>query len=170
MILRFRDLVTEEGGTVAEHRSILKSHGEVWWGWWMRQYETPPREFFAELLQQIDNDGPVVSYLFNTGQGKLFSTLVAAVKVAPPGTTIGPPEPERTPEYYARGRYPAWFLLRSIDDNPFGESQFLYHSFPSRPEMHDAYKQFIDQPVRSLHDLRQIDVTIWVVRDSGSNP
>jgi hypothetical protein len=167
VILRFRDLVTEEGGSIKEHSDILRSHGEVWWGWWMRQYETPPRMFLGELREKIAQAGQVRGYLFNTGEGKLFSCTIADVKVAPPGTKIGPPDPERTPEYYSRGQYPAWFLLRSIADQRFEDCKFFYDSFPSRTELHERYSSFQNKPVKSLDDLRQIDVTIWVVGEAS---
>lgn len=163
VILRFRDLVTEEGGTVKEHREILRSYGEVWWGWWMRQYETSPRELLAELREKIAQAGQILGYLFNTGEGKLFSSTIADIRVAPPGTKIGPPDPERTPEYYSRGRYPAWFLLRLIADQRFEDCNFFYDSFPSRPDLHQEYSKLRNERVRSLEDLRQTDVTLWVI-------
>jgi hypothetical protein len=167
VILRFRDLVTEEGGTIEEHLAIIKSQGEVWWGWWMRQYETPPRDLFAALLSKIGDEGNVSAYLFNTGEGRLFSCSITDIKVAPPGTKIGPLDPERTPEYYARGRYPAWFRLSSLEEVRLEDHKLVYESFPSRPELQGTYSQLIDQPIKSLDDLRQIDVTIWVVGDYG---
>ncbi len=167
IILRFRDLVTEEGGTIDEHRAVIRSQGEVWWGWWMRQYETPPREVFASLVERISHDGPVQAYLCNTGEGRIFTCLVADVKVAPPGTTIGTPDAERSPLYYERGRYPAWLLLRAIDERAFDECNFTYKDFPSRPESQGKYSQLVGQRVPSLDDLRQSDVTIWVVTDSS---
>ena len=36
VVLRFRDLVTEPGGTIDEHRRLIAAHGSAWWGWWMR--------------------------------------------------------------------------------------------------------------------------------------
>jgi len=167
VILRFRDLVTEEGGTVAEHRAILRSAGRVWWGWWMRQYETPPRQLFSRLRQEIEAEGMILGYLFNTGEGRLFTCKIVDVRVAPPGSTIATPDPSLTPEYYVRGRYPAWFLLTSLDDAQFDKCRFRYESFPTRPEMQATYKELVGQPVRSLDGLRQIDVTLWVVREES---
>lgn len=166
LILRFRDLVTEDGGTIAEHRAMLQSHGEVWWGWWMRQYETPPRELFGTLCEEIARAGPVPGYLFNTGEGKLFSCKIADIRMAPTGTKIGAPDVERSPEYYSRGRYPAWFLLvDSIDERHFYDRSVFFDAFPSRPEMPAPLRPLLDQRVRSLEDLRHADVTLWMVRE-----
>ncbi len=165
VILRFRDLVTEPGGTIAEHRAILRSCGEVWWGWWMRQYETPPRALFAELREQISRQGSVIGYLFNTGAASLFSCQVADIKLAPGDTGIGPPEPAKSPEYYHRGRYPAWFLLKSIRDQRFEDLDLVYDSFPTKPELYGTLGQLLNQRVASLEQLRHIDVTLWVVQE-----
>src|SRR2546423_984034 len=131
VILRFRDLVTDLGGTVAEHRSIMRSFREAWWGWMMRPQEHVPRSEFCELKKEIEKSGGVDMFLFDTGRPlALFRCNLAGIAVAPKGTRIGSPEPEKTPEYYNRGRYPAWFRLTSIDDASLDDLSLRFDSFP----------------------------------------
>jgi hypothetical protein len=167
MILRFRDLVTELGGTISEHRSILRSADEVWWGWMMRPQENVPRTFFCETRQNMNAGSPVELFLFDTGSQRqdeaLFRCRLSKLAVAPKGTRIGSPEPEKTPEYYNRGRYPAWFQLKTIDAVNFAEIHLYYDSFPSSPT--GMLSSMIDHPVDSLEALRHHDVTLWVVRE-----
>src|ERR1019366_8858086 len=111
LILRFRDLVTEDGGTVSEHLNAISTHGEVWWGWWKKQHELVPRSFFAEIADQIDRDGFVEGYLFDNGLTKLYVANIAAIQVAPAGGDMLTPDPNKSPAYYHRRPYPAWFLL-----------------------------------------------------------
>lgn len=164
IILRFRDLVTEEGGTVAEHTALLRQFGEVWWGWWMRPYESVPRLLFTQLAEAVEKEGPVKGYLFDSGTSRLYSASLAGVSVAPPGDRVSTPDPRKTPSYYHRGTYPAWFLLNSISEVDFSTVAFWYDSFPTKPEEHATLAQLLGQRVFSLEQLRHIDVTLWVVQ------
>jgi len=166
VILRFRDLITEEDGTVNEHKKLIDEFGEVWWGWWMRQYESVPRHLFQELSKAMDSSGHVQAYLFNSGTTKLYSTRIARILVSlTKDDRISTPDPERSPAYYHRGSYPAWFLLRSLELIDFSDQMFRYDSFPTRPELGGSLGQLLGQRVPSLEQLRHIDVTLWVVQN-----
>jgi hypothetical protein len=165
IILRFRDLTVEDGGTITEHLRLLKRFDMVWWGWWMKQWEVAPRLLFQEIEQLIETKGPVTGYLFNAGASKLYRVKISDIRVAPQGDRISTPDPEKSPAYYHRGNYPAWFLLQSIDEVPFSSVRFIYESFPTRPEYNPL--QFMNVPVGSLEQLRSIDVTLWVVHDDS---
>jgi hypothetical protein len=168
IILRFRDLVTDVGGTIAEHRSILRSFGEVWWGWMMRPQEHVPRMEFCELKTEMERSGFANIFLFDTGSPEhdaLYRCKLSGIAVAPKGTRIGSPEPEKTPEYYNRGRYPGWFRLNSIENATFGKLKLRFHSFPTNLRDRAILKEMIDDPVESLEALRHQDVTLWVVRE-----
>lgn len=165
IILRFRDLITEEGGTINEHKDLISQYGEVWWGWWMRQYESPPRPLFKELSETIEKEGTILCYLFNSGTSILYSVQISKILIAPPGNRIRTPDPQKSPDYYHRGVYPAWFLLRSLNEVSFSEKELIYDSFPTRPEMGGTLTQLLGQRVPSLDQLRHIDVTLWVVQE-----
>lgn len=163
IILRFRDLVTEEGGTIREHKALLYEFGEVWWGWWMRQYEKPPYPLFKELSGIIKERGKLDGYLFNTGNSKLYITQISKILTPPPGHQIDTPEPEKSPSYYHRGRYPAWFLLKSLEEVEFDSIRLKYESFPTRIKLSDTLSNLLGAKVMSPVELRQTDVTLWVV-------
>ncbi len=57
LILRFRDLITEDDGTINDHLNMIYNYGEVWWGWWMKQNETPPRDLFIDLFNELEGKG-----------------------------------------------------------------------------------------------------------------
>jgi len=109
LILRFRDFVTEVGGTVSEHRKVLRQYGHVWWGWWYRQSEYIPRRVLASLFSE-DASRHVPILLFHSGIFELYSAYATRVVVAPPSIDgISSPDYGTTPDYYLRGRFPAWF-------------------------------------------------------------
>ena len=169
VILRFRDLVTEPGGTIAEHRSILRSFGEVWWGWMMRPQEHVPRVDFCELRREIEKAGFIDLFLFDTGSKEhdaLYRCELNGIAIAPKGTRIGSPEPEKTPEYYNRGRYPGWFRVKSIKEETFGNLSLRFHSFPTNFRDKALLDEIVDEPVQSLESLRHHDVTLWIVRET----
>lgn len=163
-ILRFRDLVTEEGGTISEHRRLATLKGSVWWGWWMRQYETSPQAYFQTLSERIVRGGPIHIYLLNAGEARIFRASLGRILAAPFNDKISTPDASRTPEYYQRGKYPAWFSLNSIDEVHWHDTVFYYESFPTRPERTD-WVQLLEQKVKTIDQLRSIDVTLWSVND-----
>jgi len=163
IVLRFRDLITEEDGTINDHLSLISMFGEAWWGWWMKQDETPPLELFRYLAEIIDKEGFVTAYLFQTGLLKFYQTKIIKILVAPPKNKIGTPNPEKSPSYYHRGRYPAWFLLKEISEVDFHSLKLKYMDFPTRPEKHENYQKYKSQKIDSLNELKEFDVTLWCV-------
>lgn len=168
VVLRFRDLVTERGGTIEEHRRIQQTLGSVWWGWWMRQYESPPRELFESIASTLDSGVEPRVYLFDTGRTKIYLSKIIDIRVALPGETIGPPDLSAAPEYYQRGAYPAWFKLGDIVDVEFSDTSWVYASFPTRPD-YEALQITVDQSVESLEQLRETDATLWLMREASSS-
>src|SRR5207253_1432575 len=104
--------------------------GSVWWGWWMRQYETPPEEVFGALAHRVRGGEEPPIYLFDTGRTSLYSSRIIDIRAALAGDTIGPPDLAATPEYYHRGSYPAWVKLGPIGDAAFGEVQWTFAALP----------------------------------------
>jgi hypothetical protein len=168
IILRFRDLVTEVGGTIAEHQALLQSQGQVWWGWWMRQHEILPRQLFADLLDAIEQQGPIEAFVLDTGTDSLYSCRISDIRVSPTKSGIGSPDPDRSPEYYNRGRYPAWFLLTSLSEVAFDTLRIILESLPTKPGTDEAYPDMLHQPVPSLEKLRNMDATLWLVKLDSS--
>jgi hypothetical protein len=162
IVFRFRDLVTEPGGTIEEHRRILSVHGSVWWGWWMRQYESAPTDVFAAFASALENGSEPEVYLFDSGQALLFAARLIDVRVALPGDTIGPPDLATTPDYYQRGSYPAWLRLASIEDTALEDQRWAFVRFPTHPN--DEHGDVSGRAIESLEELRQTDATMWAVR------
>lgn len=163
IILRFRDLITEEDGTINDHLSLISMFGEAWWGWWMKQDETPPIELFKFLAEIIEKEGYVTAYLFQTGLLKFYQVKITKILVAPPKNKIGTPNPEKSPSYYHRGRYPAWFLLKEISEVDFLSLNLKYSDFPTRPEKQENYQKHKSLKISSLNELKEFDVTLWSV-------
>src|SRR5213594_1380199 len=72
LMLRFRDLVTEPGGNIAEHRRIIRQRGYAWWGWWARQREQVPRRVLEELFPSEST--PTEILLFDSGMMRMYQT------------------------------------------------------------------------------------------------
>lgn len=160
VVLRFRDLVTEPGGTIEEHTRVLQAEGEVWWGWWMKQYEAIPHGLFGELAHDDDTSRPC--YLFNSGTGQVYECRIEDVHVAPDKDhPIPTPDPSKTPAYYVRGRYRAWFLLSEIRETSFDNLSLRYESFPTSK----GYPDLLGHPIGSVEQLRNMDITLWVVNE-----
>lgn len=73
MILRFRDLSVDLGGTVKEHSAIIDKAGCAWWGWWKKQGEKVPVATFQGFAAGLHGT-PLEIYLFDTGTLSLFKT------------------------------------------------------------------------------------------------
>jgi hypothetical protein len=108
-MLRFRDLVTEPGGNILEHRRILRRRGYVWWGWWARSHEVIPRKVFHELLAPSAVFCEAI--LFDRGMLRFYRTSITSVVVTPTHLGVNSPDYDATPEHYVRSRHPAWFRL-----------------------------------------------------------
>jgi hypothetical protein len=163
LVLRFRDLVTEPGGTIREHLKIVEARGAVWWGWWMRQYEVPPDELFRELHDTISSGTEPAAYLLDSGRALLHACRISDVRVAPAGDTIGPPDLDSAPPYYQRGAYPAWFLLSRIAEQ--GDAivpKWRYASFPTNPDV-AVNAALVGAEVESLDQVRNTDATLWLM-------
>ena len=152
-MLRFRDLVTEPSGTIAEHRRIIHHRGFAWWGWWSRQWEIVPRSVLSELFP--NGTDPARVLLFDSGTMRVYESVATKVVVAPTNLGVQSPDLEATPDYYARGRYPAWFrLVEEISQVEISELNVL-----ERPtvEAEGAAGSV------SLDALRDDRPTLWVV-------
>lgn len=160
VVLRFRDLVTEPGGTILEHRRVLEDRDTVWWGWWMRQYEASPRPLLGDLRDELSAGTEPTISLLDSGQAKLYSSILADLRVGPPGENLPSPDVSRTPEYYQRGRYPVWFLLLNIEDDSLDNHRWTFAEFPTNPDKNEA---LLGASVDSLEQVRDSDATLWVM-------
>ncbi len=168
LILRFRDLVTSPGDTLALHRHILggtRRQPRVWWGWWNKAGERAPAELFQHL-QGVAHKSGLDVFLFDSGRSRLHRARCTDIqwKAAP----FVSPKRVATPAYYRDQQYLAWFELASIADEEVDAAElgrWSYHRvdafFEDRPSRFDA---FYDKQVSSAEELRQQDRSIWFVR------
>src|SRR5690349_1379161 len=118
VILRFRDLATAQGQTLALHRAIRDEHGFVWWGWWNKFGEQVPSELFARLKMEALG-APQDWFLFDSGQNRLYRARCSDVVWNEDARQrIPSPDPGTTPEYYRDQRYFAWFRLTELPNDP----------------------------------------------------
>lgn len=159
VVLRFRDLVTELGGTIAEHRRLIRQNGYVWWGWWRRQSEEVPRKLFAELFR--DSPSRIGIVLFDSGTLRLYDSTATSVVIAPSVVGIQSPDFRSTPDYYVRGHYPAWFRLEG-DIAPRQAAALTIVASPTAPAESARVEQSAPGRVLSLEALRDERPTLWI--------
>lgn len=171
LILRFRDLVTAPGGTIAAHKAICDT-GHVWWGWWSKAGERVPLEVFADFKSMASQDNGLECLLFDSGRRCLFRVRCNDITWDNTRTSIQSPEPDRTPGYYGTQAYLAWFKLIKIDDTAIEDAETLLHiySYVQVDQFFDSdtsrYTRFYGKRVASLEELRQQDRTIWFIREA----
>jgi hypothetical protein len=110
IILRFRDLVTAPGGTIAQHAEIAQRKGAVWWGWWNKSGERVAHETFGAFKSK-----PGSVLLFDSGRSTLWRAVLGDIRWDTSGDTIPSPDPDATPEYYKSQNYRMWFQFKSIE-------------------------------------------------------
>ena len=171
VILRFRDLVTENDATITMHRDIIhdKNKKYVWWGWWNKGNEKVPFDEFSLLKGEIRSQTKTF-YLLDSGQGKLYKAECADIEYRG-ANKIPSPELEYTPNYYNNQNYYAWFKFNKIEECDIEEVR--NYSYVEKDslfvENRSNYKKFNGKRVYSIEELIQQNRTIWFVRDYDKN-
>lgn len=150
VILRFRDLITEQGGTIRQHKKIVSIEGCVWWGWWARQTEEWPYDWFVRLGTYVERGSAADAWLFDSGRLTLYFAPLLGIAVSPDTNGIRCPDPTQCPGYYDSGSFPAWFKLGEIVE--VGDSlppNIVFTRRAARPT--------------SLRALGREDPTVWPV-------
>jgi 3',5'-cyclic AMP phosphodiesterase CpdA len=169
LILRFRDLVTELGGTIENHRKILGSKDYVWWAWWNKPGEKIPAEEFGNLAHRARESG-LELYLFDSGQEYIYSARCSEISYLPGDgkEEIESPEPDATPSYYSKTKYYAWFKFTEISARPLERVELNYWTYKGVDAFFDSgdsrFDAFYGKQVASTAELRQQDRSIWFVR------
>jgi 3',5'-cyclic AMP phosphodiesterase CpdA len=170
LLLRFRDLVTSPGDTIAKHAAIAEEKGKVWWGWWSKQNEQVPLETFAQLLTQNRSAGFDI-YLIDTGRLLIYKAHCTDIKYDNAKEKIQTPDVSLTPEYYKDSTYTAWFSLSNIEIEPIDShvlNDFTYihiETFFVDPSIVN-YGLFENKIVSSILELKLQDRSIWFVREA----
>ncbi len=169
VILRFRDLVTENNVTIARHKDMIDKKGYVWWGWWNKGNEKLPFEEFCVLKGEIESK-PKYFYLMDSGQEKLYKAECLDIKCSG-GDKILSPELECTPNYYNEQKYYAWFKFDKIEECEADEvKNYTYVNVDSLfVENHSNYEKFYGKRVYNIKEMIQQNRTIWFVRNYNEN-
>lgn len=128
ILIAYRDIVTQAGGTIIEHNSIslMNRESAVYFGWIPKERERHFVEKIAapnlvafdrhlstieEIAANADQNFPYI-YLCDTSQAKLYHVRCRSVAVFVGGTYMLSPRPEATPPYMRMAKCPAWFELK----------------------------------------------------------
>ncbi|WP_270913303.1 metallophosphoesterase family protein [Allofournierella sp. CML151] len=171
LILRFRDLVTADGETIAKHKEIIEHHeGEqpyVWWAWWSKGHEKLP---FDELspFKILANSTPQTLLLVDSGQKLVYTAVCTDIKFNVGDKKLTSPEESATPEYYRTRDYYAWFKFTKIEQTtPEVLHGYSYVNCKNlfRDDNED-YSNFDDKRIFSVKELIQQNRTMWFVRNA----
>ena len=167
IILRFRDLVTAPGQTIQQHKDISDKEEHVWWGWWSKFGETVPDDAFRELARQAGTGG-VEIFLMDSGQDLLYRATCIEIRRDPDHARIDSPDKRRTPEYYSKQAFLAWFRLKDVAPVLDPKSVLAQYSYVQVDEFFadrlSRFTAFSGKQVYSVQELRQQDRTIWFLR------
>lgn len=169
LILRFRDLSTEDGETVSLHNEIARqSPGYFWWGWWRKEgSEQLPFEEFAALRRMARSEGGLVIYLLDSSHSRTYRATCTDIDWEAGGEPKPSPEPDRTPAYYRAKKVLAWFKLGVIEEYALDTRQFSYvrvdKLFLVQPS---KYTAFYGKRIFSAQELTQQNRTIWFIREA----
>lgn len=167
LILRFRDLVTESGGTIAEHLKIIKEHGYVYWGWWAKPGEQVP-SYFMDISKELRETTKNI-YLFDSGTGKLYAAILNEMIFN--GVDIKCPDTNFTPSYYTSRSCSAWLRLidiTEVDDKKLYETLNCLSYSKTNSQMFldgTSFSDFEGKQVSSLRELQYQERTLWFVND-----
>ena len=167
IVMRFRDLVTERGQTIERHKEISERGGDVWWGWWSKFGETVPDDAFRRLVNQNGNKAFNL-YLLDSGQELLYRAVCTRIHWSPLHERIQTPNQDRTPDYYNKQSFLAWFHLKDIAFEADAESILHNYSYLKVDEFFEdkqsRFMPFYGKQVSSRRELRQQDRTIWFLK------
>ncbi len=170
LILRFRDLSTVLGGTIASHREIIRRERFTWWGWWSKMGETVPEAVFRQLDQQARVGGGLDLLLMDTGRLQLFRAHCTAIEWKTSLEPFPAPEDGRfTPAYYQGRGCLAWFRLSEIQEEALPEDTIRKYSYIREDSFfggaESRYLPFYGKRIASFNEMVPQNRTIWFVRD-----
>jgi hypothetical protein len=151
IILRFRDLGTVPGATIAEHQKIIDARKFVWWGWWSRRSERIPESSFRAINARAEK-GPLDIFLFDSGQDGLHRAKLMRVEWDKELKLIDSPDPAATPGYYSNRPYYAWFKLTEIESASQPASELKNWSYAKIDE-NSNFQAFDNKLVSSFAEL-----------------
>lgn len=165
IILRFRDLVTENNDTIFRHKEMIDEKGHVWWGWWNKGNEQTPYDEFSILKGRIEENSEEF-YLMDSGQEKLYKAVCTDMKCSK-NSKIQSPESDFTPDYYNNQSYYAWFRFDEIEEcNKDVVQNYTYVEIESLfLDGSSNYEKFYGKRIYNIAEMIQQNRTLWFVRN-----
>ena len=165
IILRFRDLVTENGSTIAKHMEVIREKGHVWWGWWNKGCEQSPYNELNILKGRIKDESKSI-FLMDSGQKKLYKATCSDIEVHKKEKKLSP-QRENTPDYYNEQYYFAWFKFKQIEECNITELRnYTYVRVDALFSGNRSnYDKFYGKRIYDIEELIQQNRTIWFVRN-----
>ncbi|MFY9824209.1 MAG: metallophosphoesterase [Thermoanaerobaculia bacterium] len=173
LILRFRDLVTPSGDTIARHQDIAKEKGHVWWGWWNKAGETIPDEVFRSLLSSARSADGLPLFLVDSGSSRVFQATCKDILWSAAHERIPCPDLAATPSYYKDQAYFVWFKFSAVTSaDALILNEYTYVQVDSFfSDGASLYTPFYGKRIHSVRELIQQNRSIWFVREArGSDP
>lgn len=187
IVLRFRDK-GDVKSTIESHQKIIDEKKSVWWGWWAKDYENIPKEYFEDFKNKLKSGKKRARvFLLHTKEKLIYEAICEEIQYGE-NCAIPSPNEEMTPQYYNQAEVKAWFRFKQIrlvsedellnnkfsfmDDLP----QFLY----SEPSVEDEYESergkipknhlyasFGGYRVSTLDEFLVQKRTIWFLKKKG---
>lgn len=173
-ILRFRDSMTDEGGTIQLHRKSCSQFGYTWWGWWQRQGEVVPYSVFVRLKNRAVTGDKINIFLFNSESKYAYEATCVDIHFHPgPRFPESSPRPEATPKYYRYNKYLAWFKFSNISEEPIPWDrilgQYSYVSIPLSQKPPRSDHRLHGKTIASILELRSHPRSIFFIGKSHNN-
>ena len=121
IVLRFRDKGEDNNDTIKAHKAIIDTSQHVWWGWWAKDYENAPLDYFKQIEKKIRDKERFVIFLFHTKIRKFYKASCNEIQynTTDGSSVISSPEPDCTPEYYRSTKVKLWLKFTDIAECDF---------------------------------------------------
>ena len=175
IVLRFRDKGENVVDTIEEHVEYIKKIGYVWWGWWAKDHELSPHDYFSIIDKNITSKSSSFKiFLLHTKTKKLYEAICTEIKYSMKSedSKILTPNPEATPSYYNKVNAKLWLKFTKISESSQSlllENHYSFlpdskHFFSTERKENHLIASFADCKVSRIDEFTLQDRTIWFLR------
>ena len=185
IVLRFRDKGEDITSTINAHKEIINgTGGYVWWGWWAKDYENAPKDYFNDIDEKIKKSRQFKVFLLHTKQKKIYLAKCTEIKfsINEENDLIDSPEPEKTPSYYSSTKAKLWLKFTEISEYNTSDLCEKYSFIADSPQFfnnkdtdmsdikrNNLYVAFDGCKVSGIDDFLIQKRTIWFLRNQRKN-
>ena len=177
IVLRFRDKGDNIFDTIEKHKEIINNakidkDKYVWWGWWAKEYEHTPVEYFKVIEEKINKKPDSVKvFLLHTKKKTLYEAKCTSILFDENDNPLSSPEIDKTPEYYNNQKQKLWLKFNEIKEKEIetilsGKYSFLPDSklFLKGIENNRLYASFANCKVAEIDEFLIQKRTMWFLR------